>query len=157
MSRPEGIRIEAEVIERCGRAAAVGANWGTIGDIAGVARNTLWRWRRQGEADIDAGIESDPAKFVRAIREGKGRDAMASLAILAKAASKGDVRVAMWKLERTHGYGIEPEKAPEEGTTNPAATLTPEEQLAAARSLPPDVLARALAEAKGEVDVDPDR
>jgi len=141
--RPEGIRIDPEVIDRCGRAAAVGANWGTLADIAGVNRGTLWRWRRQGEDDIDARLDTDPARLVRAIRDGKGRDAMNSLAILAKAASKGDVRVAMWKLERTHGYGCVTEQTSDAETAAPVV-----DQAAVLASLPTEVLEELLAARK---------
>ncbi len=126
--------------------------------LAHLSYETVYAWMRKGRAG-----EEPFASFLAELEQAEAECQQAALARVV-AAGENDWKAAAWILERRHGFAIPKENWQEREAridaatpADPSATLTPEEQLAAARSLPPHVLARALAEAKGEVDVDPDR
>lgn len=133
----------------------------TIRAAAALARlspATVYNWLtfgRQGREPYAQFLADFEAAEAESLRE-----ALANV----KEAGRTDWKASAWYAERRHGYSIPKESWREredredaKTSADPSAVLTPDEQLAAAKSLPPDVLRRALLEAEGGTDADSDR
>ncbi len=159
-SRP--YKLNDETIKRMAYAAKLGAKPSIIAHAIGVDVETIYRWTWQAKKDRDAGIASIYTAMLDALDVARFEGAKSRLKKIKRLSSDGDPNVSLkatiWQLEHLDGYGSkkqEPADEPEPATTT--AALTPEQLLEAARALPPDVLRRALSEAQGETDADPDR
>jgi transposase len=89
--------VEARLLQALGTAAFKK----TAAPYAGIGRSTLYRWLEQGEADIEAGINSDLRKFVERANKAEAEAELRLLAEITGAKSK-NWRSAAWILERKH-------------------------------------------------------
>ncbi len=75
-------------------------NWAvTAASMAGVTRSTYERWIKQGEADVEAGIESPHAAFARACARASAQAEAVRVFRIQQAAER-DWRADAWWLER---------------------------------------------------------
>lgn len=86
----------AEVIVQIVRG---GAYLKTAAQFAGVHRDTIRRWRKRGETDLQDNVESPYAAFARALARAEAQ-AEATRVLRIQAAGEKDWRADAWYLER---------------------------------------------------------
>lgn len=77
----------------------------TAASLAGITITTLNSWLNKGRKDLEAGIESEYAKFVMDFEQATAIGESKPLSTVNKASDRGDLRAAMFLLERRHGKG----------------------------------------------------
>jgi hypothetical protein len=70
-------------------------------ELAGIGRTTLYSWLERGEADYEAGVESDYAALWSAIQVAEANAENEAIKAIRAAAPK-DWRAAAWMLEHRH-------------------------------------------------------
>ena len=81
-------------------AISIGATYDIAAERAGIHRNTLYDWIRQGNA-AGRGKMYD---FVQALKQAESRSAIAALATINTEIKKGNLKAAFFLLERRHNY-----------------------------------------------------
>ncbi len=94
-------KYKPETLERLLEAIRLGATFKMAAEYAGISRSTMYNY-------INAGKKAKPgtkkAQFYAELVKAESDGAISSLAVIDKAALKGDWKAAAWKLERRHGY-----------------------------------------------------
>lgn len=93
-------KLTRELITSLEKSIRLGAFWEDAAVAVGITRTTLYRWREQGEADLEHGRETLAAEFCDAItRASAAAEHDAARAVL-MAGRWQDWRAAAWYLER---------------------------------------------------------
>ena len=92
-------------------ALRAGTSYEIAAQAAGVSRMTMWRWVRLGQKDLDAGVDTNHARFLREIEQAEAFTiAGIEQSLMRTAASGVDWRAAAWVLARKRplDYGDAP-------------------------------------------------
>lgn len=102
MPRGRKPKLTPEVQEAVVQAVALGATHELAALYAKLSRDTVWRWLKRGEADLEGPYRA----FALAVREAEAKSAAQCLALI-RSAAKGSWQAAAWLLERRFGdhYG----------------------------------------------------
>jgi len=114
---PTQPRLTEEVEELIVQLVRGGAYLKTAAQFAGVHRETIRRWRKRGETDLQRSIESHYAAFARALARAEAQ-AEATRVLRILAAGENDWRANAWFLERRF-----PERWGAHGTVNSAVEV----------------------------------
>lgn len=92
-------KLTPELIHTIETAVESGAFYEDACIVAGINKSTLYRWREQGEADIEHGRHTLEADFCTALTRGSAAAEVHAAEAVAKARFH-DWRAAAWYLER---------------------------------------------------------
>lgn len=92
---PRPTKFNEVTMEKIFEAIKVGATPTTAGKYAGVSRETIWRWVKRGDRG-----QAEYREFARRFHETQASLVVLLLAVVDKAAMKGDWKAAAWKLAR---------------------------------------------------------
>ncbi len=97
-------RLTSQVQDRLVNALHRGNYFSVACEVAGIGRRTGYRWLKQGEDDLSAGLETPHARFTVAVREAEAVSEDALVDVVGKAAAAGPQywAAAMTILERRH-------------------------------------------------------
>mgnify|MGYP006297104773 CR=1 FL=1 len=99
---PRPLKLTPDVVKRFVNAMRLGAPFDLSCRYAQVHRATAYKWLKQAEADVAAGLDADASvyvQFAEAVELAEGEMLVANLAVLEKAAAR-DWKAAAWRLER---------------------------------------------------------
>lgn len=123
-----------------------GATMKDAAHFARIGRTTLYEWLQRGEQGIEPYVQ-----FAVDVRQAQSQSALDMLEVIEKAAKQGgDVKAAMWLLERRHGYVPDQRvqlTGQDGGPVQVAQSVISPEQAAA---MTDEQLDRALAELRGD-------
>lgn len=105
--------LNDELIKRLCEAKALGAKDKIACEAAGIHPNTLRNWinlateeqERRAEGVAPNTNNDDYLAFLEMYTKASAKSGVDALRALNDASNKGDVKAAMWLLERAHGYG----------------------------------------------------
>lgn len=145
---PKGpYKYKPEVLDRLFRALRLGATREHACGAAGIGRQTFYDWIAR-----DRNGDPEYAGFIVRLREAEANQAVRDLLTLEKAAADGDIKAAMFRLERSRGYTRGRTERPDWGEESREADpsrLTPEDVLQMWCERAPHRVAQLLAEAAG--------
>ena len=122
-------KLTPAVQKKIVKAIKLGATYAIACAYAGIGGATFYAWMGAGRA----GRSQSKREFQEAIDAAVGAHAVQTLANIQIAGTKGDVRAALFMLERRHGYTRDGSAARQPEPKNSAAELTELEQLGKAR------------------------
>ena len=94
------VTLTQEIIDDVVAVLRNGAYIETAAAIAGISKQSLYLWARQGTRDKRLGQATLNAAFADAIKSAQAQAEMDSLAAITKAAESGEWTAAAWRLER---------------------------------------------------------
>ena len=117
-------KIKELQMERIIKALQQGATMTLAAEHGNIARSTLYKWIRMGE---DARAREPYKSFAKDVRTAESQSALQALSTINTAIVDGDVKAAMWLLQRRHNYKTDAthsiEEVPKESTAQ-----TPQQQ-----------------------------
>ena len=122
-------KLTPAVQKKIVKAIKLGATYAIACAYAGIGVSTFYAWMGAGRA----GRSQSKREFQEAIDAAVGAHAVQTLSNIQIAAKKGDVRAALFMLERRHGYTRDGSAARQPEPKTSAVELTPLEQLEKAR------------------------
>ncbi len=93
-------KLTSELRQRFMQMVQTGAGIRDCAAAAGINPDTVYEWRRRGNADKQTGKRSEYRLFSEQLAQAQATGVVAALAKIDKAANGGDWRAAAWKLER---------------------------------------------------------
>lgn len=93
-------KFQPAVIKAVTDAISIGATYDIAAERAGIHRNTLYEWIRQGNS---AG-RGKMYEFVQSLKQAESRSAIAALATINTEIKKGNLKACFFLLERRHNY-----------------------------------------------------
>lgn len=93
-------KLSQDRIKLLSEAAGLGLNFRLSAERAGVSAETYRAWRRRGERDIAAGIQSEHAELVESAGQARGSLAYEMATVLKNAGLSGPPRIRIAAAER---------------------------------------------------------
>ena len=111
-------------MERIIQALRQGATMTLAAEHGNISRCTLYRWIKMGEQDR----AREPYKtFAIDVRAAESASALQALQTINNAISEGDIKAAMWLLQRRHNYKTDATHSIEEVPTEKSTANAPEQ------------------------------